>query len=193
MITDPALVRSLALTVLVDDAAGPPPTEAEHELAIWIEADGFRVLFDAGAGGRIAENARHLGISLADADAFAVSHGHYDHTGGLPVVLSECGRARLYLHPGAMCERYARSRTGVLHAAGCPQRLAGALESLKDRVHWTSGVSRLHPAIFVTGEIPRVEPPEAPESRFFLDRQCNCEDPLTDDQALVIDTAGGRS
>jgi 7,8-dihydropterin-6-yl-methyl-4-(beta-D-ribofuranosyl)aminobenzene 5'-phosphate synthase len=90
-----------------------------------------------------------------------------------------------------MRERYARSRTGVLHAAGCPRHLRGALELVKERVQWTTGVTRLHPAVFVTGEVPRVEPLESPGGRFFLDRQCNCEDPLTDDQALVIDTRGG--
>jgi 7,8-dihydropterin-6-yl-methyl-4-(beta-D-ribofuranosyl)aminobenzene 5'-phosphate synthase len=186
-----ALIRALALTVLVDDDPGPAGGRGEHGFSVWVDADHFRILFDSGAGARIEENARQMGIALAEADAFAVSHGHSDHTGGSSVVLSVCGKARFYLHPGALRERYALSAKGIVHPAGFPLHVGEALGSRQDRVHWTNGVTHLHPAVFVTGEIPRTTQPEAPGGRFFLDPQCSVPDPLTDDQALVIDTTGG--
>jgi 7,8-dihydropterin-6-yl-methyl-4-(beta-D-ribofuranosyl)aminobenzene 5'-phosphate synthase len=186
-----AYIRSLTVTVLVDDEKGPGDLDGEHGLALWVEADRFRILFDSGAGERLEPNARRLGVDLAEADAFAVSHGHYDHTGGFSCVLGGCGKARFFMHPGALRQRYARRRDGTVHPAGFPLCTGEKLAARKDCVQWTGEITRLHPAIFLTGEIPREEPAEAPGSSFFLDPGCTAADPITDDQALVIDMADG--
>jgi len=52
-------------------------------------------------------------------------------------------------------------------------------------------VTRLHPAVFVTGEIQRLAPTEALGDPFYLDSRCSVADPLSDDQALVVDTQDG--
>jgi len=83
------------VTVLVDDAAGPGPARAEHGLAILLDADRFRDLFDSGLGQLLEDNARQLGINLAEVDTVVLSHGHDDHTGGLFRVLSDCQKADL--------------------------------------------------------------------------------------------------
>jgi len=186
-----APVHTLTVTILVDDDGGTESGRAEHGLSLWVDADRFRILFDSGSGGRLEENARQLAVDLAEADAFVVSHGHKDHTGGFSTVLSKCGKARIYLHPGALGERYSRSRDGSVHAVGCPLTPGEDLARRDPFLHWTSGMTRLHPAVFVTGEVKRLSPPEAPADHFFLDAGCTIADPLSDDQALVVDTVDG--
>ena len=56
---------------------------AEHGLSLYLETRQHKVLFDTGASGRFADNAGKLGISLAEVDTLILSHGHYDHTGGI--------------------------------------------------------------------------------------------------------------
>ena len=184
-------IDSLTLTVLVDDTPGPGPARAEHGLAIVLEADRFRVLFDSGPGQLLEDNARQLGINLADVDAVVLSHGHDDHTGGLVRVLSDCQKADLFFHPAALRERYIRSTDGKVRVCRFPLLAGDLLASRKDSIRWTTTVTHLNPAVFVTGEIPRSAALEAPTNRYFLDPECTTADPFNDEQALALETSAG--
>ena len=71
------------ITVLVEDSVAGRGLLAEHGLALWLERQNQRILFDTGQGQVLTHNAQHLGISLSEADSIVLSHGHYDHIGGL--------------------------------------------------------------------------------------------------------------
>ena len=184
-------VQSLRFTILVDDSAGDPDLQSAHGLSVWIEADHLRVLFDTGPGAIALDNARRLGLEPAEIDAVAISHGHNDHTGGLPETLAACQKAQLFLHPAALRERYSRSSDGTVRASGFPLEAGELFATRKEYVHWTNAVTHLQPAVFMTGEIPRTVPLEAPGARFFLDAECTAPDTLLDDQALAFETADG--
>lgn len=184
-------IRSLTIAVLADDVAGSGGFQAEHGLSFWIDADGFRLLFDSGQGEALWRNARLLGIELRNVDAVAISHGHYDHTGGLARLVSECRKAVFYLHPGAAATRFSRSADGSTRSIGIPPRAAELIAERGEVFRWTRTMTRLHPRIFVTGEIQRAAPPEAPTNRFYLDRECLSPDSVIDDQALGIETDEG--
>jgi 7,8-dihydropterin-6-yl-methyl-4-(beta-D-ribofuranosyl)aminobenzene 5'-phosphate synthase len=184
--------RRLRLTVLVDDLPGSADIQAEHGLSFWIEADHFRVLFDTGHSTAALENSRRLGLDLAETDAVVISHGHDDHTGGLRGVLAECQKAHIYLHPTALRTRYSQAADGsAARTAGFPLDAGELLAARGDDVHWTKTVTHLQPAIYLTGEIPRRRPQEAPAGGFFLDADCRTPDPLLDDQALAFETGDG--
>jgi metal-dependent hydrolase (beta-lactamase superfamily II) len=79
------------ITIVVDNQAGPG-LATEHGLALHIESAGRHILFDTGQGRALTTNARPLGIALEQVDTQVLSHGHYDHTGGLAGVLRAGGQ-----------------------------------------------------------------------------------------------------
>jgi 7,8-dihydropterin-6-yl-methyl-4-(beta-D-ribofuranosyl)aminobenzene 5'-phosphate synthase len=81
-----ACAGATKIIILVDNKANEGLL-AEHGLAVWIETAGRRLLFDAGQGPALASNAGRLNVPLHSADSLILSHGHYDHTGGLPLVI----------------------------------------------------------------------------------------------------------
>ncbi|MGD2121608.1 MAG: MBL fold metallo-hydrolase [Gemmatimonadota bacterium] len=183
----------LRVTVLVENTASGRDTLGEHGLAFWIEAGSARVLFDTGQSPKVLfHNADRLGIDLATTDAVVLSHGHYDHTGGLGEVLDSAKGTRAFLHPGAFFRRFSRHRNGTVHDVGMPPGIDE--EFLKKRtssVTFTHGVTPITGRIWVTGEVPRLNPFEDTGGEFFLDRACEERDPIVDDQALFFDTEDG--
>jgi len=172
------------ITVLVENTAHGRGTLGEHGLSWLIEWGDQRFLFDTGQGTALAHNAPRLGADLARLDGVVLSHGHYDHTGGLPQALGASPRARVFLHPAALEEKWVRRFDGTCQPVGLPDPSRAALERA-ERV-LTEGVTEIAPGLFVTGEVPR--PRGLPGSRFFLDEKATRPDPLLDDQAVFFDT-----
>lgn len=74
----------MKVTILVDNTAlFDRMFSAEHGFSAYIEAEGKRVLFDTGYSDAIVKNAQKMKIDLFDLDYIILSHGHFDHTGGL--------------------------------------------------------------------------------------------------------------
>ena len=74
----------MRISFLSENKTNNPGICAEHGLSIYIETDEMNILFDAGASDMFAENAQKMGIDLRNADFCVISHGHYDHTEGVP-------------------------------------------------------------------------------------------------------------
>ena len=78
----------------------------EHGLSLYIEAAGKRILFDAGQTGAFADNAEKMGIDLSQVDICILSHGHYDHGGGLKRFLELNNHAKVYVSRHAFGDYY---------------------------------------------------------------------------------------
>ena len=100
---------------------------AEHGLACWIEYGSQRVLFDTGQGLILANNAYRLKIPLYKADAIVLSHGHYDHTGGLAGPLSRNPQVTVYAHPACVAPKTARTSLGQARDVGIPESAKRAI------------------------------------------------------------------
>jgi 7,8-dihydropterin-6-yl-methyl-4-(beta-D-ribofuranosyl)aminobenzene 5'-phosphate synthase len=137
---------------------------ASHGLSLLITAHGpggpRTMLFDGGpVDMSMARNAPRLGVNFAAIDAMMLSHGHWDHAGGLPQALSmlpEGKRVPLYLHPGMFAERGMRqSDGGVLPMDPVPTP-AGWAAMGADPVVSADPLSVLDGLFQISGEIPRV-------------------------------------
>ena len=185
-------MTQIAITTLVENTALGQGVRGEHGLAFWVETDSSRVLFDTGQTADVLfHNADCLGIDLSTTDAVVLSHGHYDHTGGLGELLKKTGRPHLMLHPDALIQRYTRRADGSTPEIG----ICGGLTEADLRQHaeliWTEQPTEVSDGLMATGGVPRVTEYEDTGGDFYLDEHCTQVDPIADDQALFSDTADG--
>lgn len=109
----------MKLQVLCENTATCPELPGEHGLSLYLETERHRILFDMGQTERFAENARLLSVDLSQVDLAVLSHGHYDHGGGLERFLRENSTAPVYLREDAFGAYY----NGKEKYIGLDQRL----------------------------------------------------------------------
>ena len=185
-----AATSDLSITILVDNK-GPQDLAVEHGLSLWIEVDGVHILFDTGQGQALAPNARALGIDLGTTDALVLSHGHYDHTGAIPYLLTQAPDALVYFHPGALQPHYA-VRDGAARAICMPRESHQALGALPvSRVHHVTEPFMLTAHVGLSGPVPRETEYEDVGGPFYLDAAGTRPDLMEDDLSLWIVTERG--
>ncbi len=178
------------ITILVDNRADEGLV-AEHGFSAWIETADQHLLFDTGQGPALAHNASKVGVVLSSADALVLSHGHYDHTGGLALAVETAPAVHVYCHPAASGRRYS-VRDGEARPIEMPRSSASALARLQpEKLHWTETALEIAPGIGLSGPIPRRTDYEDVGGPFFLDVEGKNGDPIDDDMALWIGTERG--
>lgn len=185
--------RETRVTVLVENTASGRGMLGEHGLAYCIETGGAQVLFDTGQTGRVLiHNAERLGVHLGATEAVVLSHGHYDHTGGLEEVLGKGSQPHLFLHPGALVTRFSRGTDGTVREVGPPPGIEEpSLRESTSSLTFTTSPTEVNEKLTVTGEVPRRNDFEDTGGDFYLDEGCTEPDPIVDDQAVFFDTPEG--
>ena len=179
--------NTISITTLIDDIASEN-LRPEHGSSLWINYGDKRILFDTGQSNLLLRNAKLLDIDLADTDAIVISHGHYDHTGGLPTVLNIASKAKIYLHPAATEPKFSRKASGA-KSIGMSDSAKKAIQN--HHIIWTATPAQLFFGMAVTGQVPRISEFENVGGAFFLDENCQKPDELLDDQTLFIESAKG--
>lgn len=127
----------MKITTLIDNLVYPRNLLAEHGLSFYIEVGNAlnqnaidldrnilsqkvgnnifkravnKILFDCGQSSIFAQNAHNLGIDLKEIDTVIISHGHYDHTGGLERFLEINKTAKIYIKQEALLEKFNHGR-----------------------------------------------------------------------------------
>jgi 7,8-dihydropterin-6-yl-methyl-4-(beta-D-ribofuranosyl)aminobenzene 5'-phosphate synthase len=181
----------LRITTLSENTAGRDGFLGEWGLSVLVESDGTKVLFDTGQSVSIIHNARLLGVDLSQIDKIVLSHGHFDHTGGLKQVLGQIGRQiEVIAHPDIWQEKYVTGQGGSDYI-GIPFS-PKELEELGARFNLTADPVAISDTIMTSGQIPMVTDYEAIESSLTVKTNGDFEpDPMRDDQALIIKTPPG--
>lgn len=184
------VIDGLEITILCDNTVSPAARGmlGEHGFSALIRHGGEGVLFDTGQTGvPLINNMKAL--KLGKVEDVILSHGHYDHSGGLPrLIESGCAPSRVITHSDAFLPRFKRVRGNlvrigmpfdpkILEAAGVSVIASGSPQQVKD---W----------LITTGEIGR-ESFERPETEFFVGRGDGIEkDGFRDDIGIVAAVEG---
>lgn len=180
-----------AITILVENTAPAPSIIGEYGFAALIEVNNHKILFDTGSKDALFKNAEVLGISLADIESIVLSHGHFDHTGGLLQYLHQYGSKPVYAHPGIFVQRPVPLGGGNFRDIGCGFTQE-QLEVAGAKLHLHNGFEPIAPDIYFSGEIPRSNGFEDTGASFKMKIYGELQDdPLSDDSALVIDHPDG--
>jgi len=185
------MIKSLRIAIVADNHAESPDFIPEHGLALWLEADNRHVMFDTGQGTNLLANAGALGLPLEKLDAVILSHGHYDHSGGLNMLMELSPRAKIYMHPAAVMARYSIQADGTSQYIGIPEKVMARLQKEPERIVSVTAPTEIFPGFWVTGPIPRLSVEEGREEDFVSDSINRTVDNIPDDQALFIKTALG--
>ncbi|MCK5851932.1 MBL fold metallo-hydrolase [bacterium] len=185
------MIKNLKITVVVDNTASRTCL-AEHGLAYYVEIDGKRLFFDSGQGKIIRNNCDKLDIDPLRANAFVLSHGHYDHTGGIKY-LSEhfSDNVKVYLHPAALDKKYAKDEKKYRYIGIAKKNKEWIKNKDRQRLFLTEKPTKIFKDVWVTGPVPRINKIEKVEERFCLNKDKNQHDDLIDDQSMFFYSNSG--
>lgn len=171
-----------------------PALQAEAGLSLWIEHNGHRVLFDTGRSGLLLDNAAKMGIDLSTLSHLVLSHGHYDHSGGLSALTSRLppgNRPQLIAHPHALLPRAAMLGPWQLRRLGIPT-IPADLETRFDLQLRREPYHFANSFVFL-GSVPRKTYREGRRAmgRLWPQTRRSAPDRVEDDSALVCRTEKG--
>jgi 7,8-dihydropterin-6-yl-methyl-4-(beta-D-ribofuranosyl)aminobenzene 5'-phosphate synthase len=116
---------SIEITALVENTSCDPRVGAAHGLSLAIEGCGKRILFDTGPSDLLEQNAQALQVDLSAFDLAVISHGHYDHGGGLHAFLAANHTAPVYVSEFAFGPFYSEREDGTYKYIGLDRDLVG--------------------------------------------------------------------
>lgn len=180
----------MRVTLVVDNLA-LGSLRSEHGLSILVESSSGSVLFDTGQTDAWLENLGSLGAHLSEIKAIALSHGHYDHAGGLGAAMRCLPSAEYYAHPAVFVAKYARSENGLRYI-GIPADAASAGDAAC--FHFNRRPVEILPGIMLSGEIPMRGGLHRLTSKFLVAGDEGVElDTFEDEQCLILRGDSGTS
>lgn len=171
----------MRIFTLMEDTACTPDFACEHGLSFYIETDGRKLLFDMGQTDLFLKNAAACGVALSKADMAFVSHGHYDHGGGLAAFLQVNGHAPVYVHAQTFEPHFSHKPEGIKNIG-----LDAALAQ-NPRLRRVSGVTEVGGGLTLFSDITGVDC--VPQGNRMLYERKNGEyvpDRFTHEQSLLV-------
>ncbi len=174
----------MRIWTLIENTTSSADLKAEHGLSLYLETESKKVLFDTGQTGAFWENAETLGIDLTRADLAVLSHGHYDHGGGLRRFLEGNPHAPVYLN-----------RRAFLPCFHGPDRYIGLDQDLKSqpRLHFVDDIFSLGDGMALHTCNNRHRPYDSQSGQFsILSEGTHVPDLFVHEQYLLVEEGGKR-
>jgi 7,8-dihydropterin-6-yl-methyl-4-(beta-D-ribofuranosyl)aminobenzene 5'-phosphate synthase len=194
-VTTKMAAQNVQITVLIENTKSPtnPMLEAKHGLSIYVTAtidnNKVTVLMDTGPSAqKLVHNIKELNIDVEEIDAIVLSHGHYDHTGGLLAVLEKISKQVPVIgHPTVFSPKL--SMMPHLRLIGAPFKSCD-VESTNGTPILSRNPVKIAKGITTTGEVPRVTSFEKVTGFWEIHKENFVDSKMIDDQSLVIDVEG---
>ena len=182
------MIVFMKITALAENLPSVAGCEAEHGLSLWIETQHHCLLMDTGASALFASNAAKLGIDLSQAEMLIISHGHYDHAGGVMTFAAAYPQTPVYLRRSAQGEFYSTQADGSLHYIG----IDPAIASLPQTV-WADGTLPLSDSLTLFGDIKQVAPQPPSNRRLYRKNGDSLEQDIFDHEQCLLIRENGKT
>jgi len=184
------MISEFKLTILAENRVANPKLLAEHGLSIFLETPGGNILFDTGQTDAFIKNAKELQVDLNTTDKIVLSHGHYDHTGGLPFYNKNFETVEVICHPALTNKKfkvYPEARLNI----GIPWEKSDMIQSGVN-FNFKAHQYEVLKDIYISGEIPRNSSYESINEAYqFQSNESFIHDEIHDDLSLIINTVKG--
>lgn len=181
----------MKVTVLIenhDDREGRG-LATEHGLALLVDTEGGSFLLDTGSSGRFLENARRLGRRIDDVASAAISHGHYDHGGGIRAFLEENPRAPVFVQRGAFEGHFASDGQAARRSIGLEPDL---IERHRERFVLVDESAEMLPGVRLEATIAGSHPLPRDTGRFLRsEATASRPDDFSHEMMVVVREGGG--
>ncbi len=164
----------------------------EHGFSAFVETPTGNFLFDTGQGRGIINNSLLLKKDLKSIKFLVISHGHYDHTLGIPQVLMKKSPLKIIAHPDIFANRFRVSKNNSPKFIGIPYKRE-FLERLGAKFEFYKEFKEIDKNIFITGEVSRDSNFEMlePDMKIKLENGLFQQDYIKDDLSIVVKTSKG--
>lgn len=173
----------MIIKTLVENTPFSDDFRSEHGLSLYIETEKNKILFDVGASELFLENAKKLDVDISDVDYLIISHGHYDHGGGLKAFLRVNFKAEVFIHHLAFEKYYALKSNDRIEYIGLDDDLLGHRQIVltSDRFFIAKGI-QLFSNVTHKGAIPA-------SNSGLMKQQCGkmIDDDFVHEQNLLIE------
>ncbi len=160
----------MKVQILSENRTNHPDCLAEHGLSIFIETVDKKILFDLGASDIYRSNAGKMKVDLKQVDAVVISHGHYDHTGGVPSFCEENQKANIYIHKDSFENTYGMEGDKLEEESSGICWTDSQKKLIENRLVLTEGAIWLTDDIAVSGTIPKIDG-YSPTETFYIKNQ----------------------
>ena len=183
---------AVKITTLIENSPGEHHAlKTEHGLSFCVEKDGRKILFDTGQSGAFLENAEQLRVDLSTVDYVVLSHGHYDHSGGLRALAELTTGFELIMGQGFFAEKYGLRNNSYEYLGNNFDEKFLKENQISYRFV-TQSLTEILPGVYVITDFPRVHADEVINPRFKIRKNDTLEpDPFADEVLLAIDTPQG--
>jgi len=175
----------IKIICLIENSVYKRDLISEHGLSLYIKKDKNELLFDTGQSGLFIKNSYTLNIKPEAIPSIIISHGHYDHIGGLKK-LELKNNQKVYIHPKGIQEKYTIKNNKPKYS-GLPKKI------IKKNINFVFNTKKkeIFEDIFISGKIKRKDGNYCPAGNFYLDKNGQKHDNMEDEQYLLIKSKQG--
>lgn len=176
----------MIIKTLAENTSVSKKFNAEHGLSFYIETKDHKILFDVGASLLFLENAKKMNVDISQVDYLIISHGHYDHGGGLKDFFQENTKAEVFIHGQAFGQYYSLRPDNEMKYIGLDQDFKDNKQIVftSDRFFITKGIQVFSKVKQVT------ELPKSNSSLYMKKEGEFVNDIFSHEQNLIIEEDG---
>lgn len=180
------MTKRFELIVLIEDTVHEMGLMSEHGLSFWINYGPDSFIFDTGQGLVINHNMTEMDLDISNVSAVILSHGHYDHTGGLSHILSAVPEMDIYAHSRIFNNKYVQKNK---------EKRGTGINVSRDSITGfkpVEGISQLKDGVFIINGVERTNDFEIINQNYKVELDTGVEvDDFKEEISLLIKTEKG--